>query len=197
MSPFAIGALLASYLIAAIPFGYILYRLKSGRDIRGEGSGNIGATNVMRSAGRAVGITVFALDVIKGAAGVALARWVTGDAAWESAAAVAAVVGHCFPVYLRFRGGKGIATGCGAFGFLVPVDMGMTLIVFTVATALSRMVSVGSVMAGLTFPVVLYFMGRDRVIFMAALAAAVIVVIRHQSNLRNVFKGEEGRIGEP
>jgi len=190
------AALAAAYLIAAIPFGYILYRLQSGRDIRREGSGNIGATNVMRSAGRAVGISVFLLDALKGAAGVALTRWLVDDVAWESAAAVTAVVGHCFPVYLKFRGGKGIATGCGAFGFLVPLDMGITLAVFTAVTLVSRMVSVGSVTAGLAFPAVLWFMGRDRAILLAAVASAVIVVIRHHSNLRNVFKGEEGRIGE-
>src|SRR6185503_10261527 len=141
--PLTAVALAIAYLIGSIPFSYLVARRK-GVDVRTVGSGNVGATNVMRSAGRAAGILAFVLDFAKGAAATALALRVVGGASLPSVAAVLAVLGHMYPPWLGFRGGKGVATGAGAFLPIAPAATVAALVVFAVTLALSRFVSVGS-----------------------------------------------------
>ena len=189
-----VAAMLAAYLISAIPFGFLMFKLGGGGDIRRQGSGNIGATNVFRAGGKAVGIATLALDIGKGAFCVALARWVTGSTDWGAAAAFISVLGHCFPIYLGFKGGKGIATGCGAYGVLAPVPMGITLVVFLSAMLLSRMVSVGSICAGIALPVLVLWMRPDRALLVSVAASAALVMLRHKSNIGRIASGGERRI---
>ena len=190
----ALLALAGAYLISAIPFGYLLLKLGAGRDIRQAGSGNIGATNAFRAGGRAFGIATLLLDIAKGAFCVALTLWLTRDPAWAAASAFVAVLGHCFPVYLRFKGGKGIATGCGAFGLLAPLPMAITLGVFLCAMLVTRMVSVGSICAGVALPLLIFWLKPDRALMLAVIAAALLVIARHQANIRRILKGGEHRI---
>ena len=189
------GALAVAYLIGAFPFGYWLVRLSTGSDIRSAGSGNIGATNAMRVGGKGVGLLTLALDAAKGLASVAVARWITdGEPAWCAAAAFCSVLGHCYPIYLRFRGGKGIATGCGAYGLLAPIPMALTLGVFVAALLLSRMVSVGSISAGIAMPLLVWWLMPDPALLASVIAAALLVITRHRPNILRILHGEEHRL---
>lgn len=189
------GLLLAVYLIGAVPFGYLLFRLRGGGDIRREGSGNIGATNVLRSGGKVAGAATLALDAGKGAASVWLAETVMGgDMRWSAAAAFTAVVGHCFPIYLGFRGGKGIATGCGAYGLLAPAPMLLTLALFAAVTWATRIVSLGSIAAGLGLPIFVLWLRPELPLVMSAAASGGLVIVRHHANIRRLLAGEERRI---
>jgi acyl phosphate:glycerol-3-phosphate acyltransferase len=187
--------LLATYLFSAVPFGLLMFKLGRGGDIRKQGSGNIGATNVFRAGGKAVGIATLLLDIGKGALSVLLVRSLTqGDVRWQAAAAFVAVLGHCFPIYLGFKGGKGIATGCGAYGVLAPVPMGIALCVFLVALLLTRMVSVGSICAGIAVPLLIVWLQPERALLISVAAAAALVLMRHQANIRRIATGGEHRI---
>ncbi|HKY32301.1 MAG TPA: glycerol-3-phosphate 1-O-acyltransferase PlsY [Candidatus Polarisedimenticolia bacterium] len=184
----------AAYLLGAVPFGYLLFRWRRGEDIRAHGSGNIGATNMARSAGRGLGAATLLLDVAKGAAAALLAWGATSSDAWIAAAAFAAVVGHCFPVTLRFRGGKGIATGLGAYLVASPPAALAAAVLFAGVTAASRMVSAGSLAAAAALPLAaLWLDGRGPMILSAA-ASAVLVAGRHRDNIRRILAGEENRI---
>lgn len=189
-------ALLAAYLVSAVPFGYLLFKLLKGGDIRTQGSGNIGATNVFRAGGKTVGVVTLALDIAKGAVSVALARSLGCGPGWEPAAAFAAVLGHCFPVYLRFKGGKGIATGCGAYGVLAPVPMAITLGVFLAALLITRTVSVGSICAGIVLPFLILWLKPESSLLISVGAAALLVIVRHQANIRRLLAGREGRFDD-
>jgi len=185
--------LLAVYLLAAIPFGLLLGRL-GGVDIRREGSGNIGATNVLRSRGVRAGIMTLLLDVAKGAAGVALALRVEPHGWLPQAAAVTVVLGHCYPVYLAFRGGKGVATAAGAFAVLSPVLVLLSMVVFVVVMAVWRWVSLASLCAAAALPLLAWILDRGD-LALASLPAAVVIVWRHRQNLRRLLAGEEERLG--
>lgn len=190
-----IAALIAAYLISAIPFGYLLVRLRTGSDIRSAGSGNTGATNVLRVGGRGAGLLTLALDMAKGLASVALARAITsGDPYFCAGAAFCAVLGHCYPIYLKFRGGKGIATGCGAYAMLAPLPMALTLGVFVLALLLTRMVSVGSICAGLALPVLVWWLKPDAALLISVIGAALLVLSRHRLNIVRIIKGAEHRV---
>ena len=191
-----LAALVAAYLISAIPFGYLLVKAGRGGDIRTQGSGNIGATNAFRAGGKSIGIATLLLDIAKGALCVAVAGWATGSREWEAAAAFVSVLGHCFPVYLRFKGGKGIATGCGAFGMLAPVPMAITLGVFLAALLITRMVSAGSIAAGVALPLVILWLRPEPALLISVAAAALLVVARHRANITRIVMGGEHRIGE-
>ena len=193
----AIQVLAVAYLIGSIPFSFLVARAFGVHDVRRVGSGNVGATNVLRSAGKAAGALALALDVGKGAAASALAgRLAPGDAALPAAAAVAAVVGHMFPVWLRFQGGKGVATGLGAFAPLAPTAALGAIAAFAVVALATRFVSLGSVASAVVLAgVVLGLRGADAVAVAAALSAA-LVVFRHLSNLRRILGGTESRMGQ-
>lgn len=185
--------LCAAYLIGGIPFGYLLVRLKSGEDVRTMGSGNIGATNVMRTTGRWLGVLTLLLDMIKGTAAVWLADSLTsGSTLWMSLAALAVMAGHAFPISLRFHGGKAVATFIGAFAWLTPAPMLATLVVFVMIVAATRYISLGSIVSAGLFPLSVWLIEHpDAPVMLAALAAAGFIVYRHRANMERIRAGDE------
>src|SRR5215211_789666 len=157
------AVVLVAYLLGSIPFGYLLVRLFVGGDVRETGSGGTGATNVTRRAGKGVGVLTLLLDLLKGAAAVLVARALlgAGESAlwWVCAAGAAVVLGHVFPVWLRFRGGKGVATGLGVFLVLAPLATGCALVVFVAVVWLWRYVSLGSITAAAVLPLAVWALG--------------------------------------
>jgi glycerol-3-phosphate acyltransferase PlsY len=187
----------ASYLIGSLPFSFLVARAFGVHDVRQVGSGNVGATNVLRNAGKVAGALALLLDVGKGAAAGALAGWLApGEAAMPAVAAVAAVVGHMFPVWLRFHGGKGVATGLGAFAPLAPKAALAAVVAFAVVAAVTRYVSLASVAGGMALAVTAFVLrGPDPVAIATALTAA-LVAFRHRTNLRRILGGTERRMGK-
>jgi len=189
-------AMLAAYLIGAVPIGYIVSRLLGGIDIRSAGSGNIGATNVLRTLGKLPAVVTLLGDVAKGAAAVGAARLLDPSPPSMGAAAVLAIIGNCWPVFLRFRGGKGVATGFGAFLALAWMATAPAALVWIVVVASFRYVSLGSVMACLCLPLGVAALGYPRASVVAAVVAAAIIIYRHRDNLGRLLKGKERRLGE-
>jgi glycerol-3-phosphate acyltransferase PlsY len=186
----------AAYLIGSIPASFLVARAFGVADVRRVGSGNVGATNVLRSAGKPAGAIALALDVAKGALAVALAERLSPAHPWlGAAAALAAVVGHVYPVWLGMCGGKGVATGLGAFALLEPLAALLALPVFGLTVAATRLASLGSIAGAASLAVLaLVFRGPDPVTIAASLTAAFIV-FRHRSNLRRIIDGSERRVG--
>ncbi|MCL6506704.1 MAG: glycerol-3-phosphate 1-O-acyltransferase PlsY [Bryobacteraceae bacterium] len=182
-----------AYLAGAIPFGYLLVKWTSGRDVRTVGSGNIGATNVVRAAGRLAGIATLALDIAKGYAAVWVAAQLTGSSPWwMSAAALAVMAGHAFPVFLRFKGGKAVASCVGAFACLTPVPLAALLPVFVVVVAVTRYVSLGSIVSAACLPLAVWLLAHPPLpVFAASLAAGAFIVWRHKSNIARLRDGTE------
>lgn len=189
----AILALVAAYVLGAIPFGYLLVKWKTGADVRASGSGNIGATNVLRTTGRAVGIATLLLDIGKGALAVWLAGLLTGgDPLWKSLAALAAMAGHAFPVFLKFKGGKAVASFIGAFLVLTPLALLAALVVFVGTVAWTRYISLGSIAAAATFPLAVWIIEHPPLaVVAAAIAAGAFIVWRHRSNIERLRAGTE------
>jgi len=186
-------AILIAYLLGAIPFGYLLTKFTTGKDVRSEGSGNIGATNVLRAAGRGAAIATLVLDMAKGFAAVWIAEYLTdGSSGWSADAALAVMVGHAFPIFLGFKGGKAVATFVGAFLYLTPVPMLAALIVFVTTVAVTGYISAGSILAAATFPLgVWLIMHPTPNELIAAVIAAGIVVYRHKENIERMRAGKE------
>jgi acyl phosphate:glycerol-3-phosphate acyltransferase len=185
-------ALALAYLIGSIPFGYLLVKLTKGKDVRSEGSGNIGATNVHRTTGLAAGIATLILDIAKGYLAVWLAAEMTNSMDWASAAALAVIAGHAFPVFLKFEGGKAVASFIGAFLYLAPLPLLAVLIVFLVVVAVTRHISAGSILAVGTFPLAVWMiLHPPAYLFLAATMAAVFIVYRHKSNIERLRSGTE------
>ena len=193
MAPFFV---VLAYLLGSVSFSILLVRLISGKDIRREGSGNAGATNVLRNYGAKAGIAVGALDLAKGAAAVWGMKRVTADPRWLAAAAFAVVLGHVFPVFFRFRGGKGVATTVGAFLVLAPAATGVVAALFAIVVAATRYVSLGSILAATALSPVarLLFHAADPVV-LAAGAVAILVLFKHLENLKRLAAGTERKIG--
>jgi len=189
----ALLALLAAYLIGAIPFGYLVVKLTTGTDVRSSGSGNIGATNVWRSTGRAAGIVTLLLDIAKGAFAVWLTGKLTaGNINWMSAAALAVMAGHAFPVFLKFQGGKAVASFVGAYLVLAPIPLLAVLIVFIGVVAATRHVSLGSVLAGGMFPLAVWiFMQPPLSLVAASIISGAFIIYRHRANLARIRAGTE------
>jgi acyl phosphate:glycerol-3-phosphate acyltransferase len=184
------------YLLGSISFAVLLVRAVAGKDIRSEGSGNAGATNVLRAHGKKLALLVALLDVAKGAAAVLLVRLVTADPGWASAAGVAAVLGHVFPVFYGFRGGKGVATAVGVFLVLAPLALLCCLGVFIAIVAVTRYVSLGSVVAmTLLPPVAGLVFHAPRPVVTAAAVIALVVLGKHLDNLKRLARGEERKLG--
>ena len=184
-----------AYLLGAIPFGYLLVKWISGADVRASGSGNIGATNVLRTTGRGAGLATLALDIAKGYLAVWIAARLTGsDPSWMSAAALAVIAGHAYPVFLRFQGGKAVASFIGAFLYLTPVAMVCALLIFVGIVAWTRHISMGSISAAATFPLAVWIVQHpQQPIFIAAVVAAAFIIYRHSSNIRRLHSGTEHR----
>jgi acyl phosphate:glycerol-3-phosphate acyltransferase len=185
----------AGYLLGSIPFALLAARRWGGTDLRRVGSGNLGATNVMRASGLRAGALVAALDMAKGAASVLLAQRLTGSDTGPAMAAVAAVVGHVYPVWLRCRGGKGVATAFGAFSMLTPAAAVPALGIFVAAASLTKYISLGSLLAAVALPPLVYAAGGAAPAVIAAFAASVLIVFRHRSNLDRLRAGTERRLG--
>ena len=195
-----------AYLLGAIPFGYLLikYVFTSGEDIREVGSGGIGATNVSRRAGLKGGLITYVLDVAKGTAAVMLMRLVADDNyLWIGAAAIAAIIGHIFPIFLKFRGGKGVATGVGVYLALAPLSVLSTLVVWGLLVYFTRYVSLASILATAAVPLwtLLYYgwlMPSKHLTahLIVGVAGCALIVAKHHENIARLMKGTESKVGQ-
>ncbi len=196
--PWRLALLAGAYLIGSVPFSYLVARAFGVADVRRVGSGNVGATNVMRSAGKAAGLLAFLLDALKGAAAaLAVSSLAPASSVLPALAAVLAVIGHMYPVWLGFQGGKGVATGAGAFLPLAPAATLLALGAFALGLAVTRYVSVGSIVGAVTLAVAAFILGSPSPVAWAATSAAALVVWRHRGNILRLARGGEGRVGEP
>ena len=189
----ALLAVPIAYLLGAIPFGYLLVKWKTGADIRGAGSGNIGATNVLRTTGRLAGVATLLLDIGKGY----LAVWLAGRLSdqgpwWMSAAALAVMAGHAFPVFLRFQGGKAVASFVGAFFCLAPLAMAFEILVFVGVVAWTRHISLGSIVGAATLPLAAWLVEQSPVIVVITAAiGGLFIIYKHRSNIQRLRAGTE------
>lgn len=190
-----ISSILVAYLIGSIPFALLLARWWGIANLHGVGSGNIGAANVLRASGKMPGILVAVLDIAKGAAGVAAARSLHSGDGVAAMAGVAAIVGHIYPVWLRFRGGKGVATSCGVFSVLAPMPLAAAAASFLITVWYTRYISLGSVVGSLALPPLAVALDSPWPVVAASTGASALVVFRHRSNLARVKGGTERRIG--
>ncbi|MCC7339976.1 MAG: glycerol-3-phosphate 1-O-acyltransferase PlsY [Bryobacterales bacterium] len=192
----AVLALLAAYLLGSIPFGFLLVRWKTGTDVRTKGSGNIGATNVLRTTGKALGLLTLLLDVLKGAAAVAIAQWLTGgNPLWSALAAFAVLLGHMFPVWLRFRGGKAVASMLGAYLVLTPPAMLGSILIFAVMLWRTRFVSLSSIVSAAVFPLGVWLLYHNAIYALTAALCAALIIYKHKGNMARLRAGTENRLG--
>ena len=192
----ALALVAAGYLLGSVSFALWLVRWRTGTDIRASGSGNAGATNVLRAHGKGLALAVALLDVAKGAAAVLLVRLVTANPWYAAAAGFAAILGHVFPLFSGFRGGKGVATAVGAFLALAPLAMFVCLAIFVAVVAATRYVSLGSVIAVVLLPPAARLLsGAPMPVILAAAATAILVIVKHLENLKRLARGEERKLG--
>lgn len=194
--PFLFVALVGAYLLGSLPFGVLVGRLWAGVDIRDHGSGNIGFTNMLRVLGPLPGLLVLIGDVAKGAAGAYLGRTLTGSDLAALLAAVASVAGHNWSIFLRFRGGRGVNTTAGAFGYLAPQPILAAFTVWALVVILTRYVSLASIIAALTAPIFMWVFGYPYPYVAFMLLAAVFIVFRHRANIKRLLQGTESKIGQ-
>lgn len=194
-------AVVIAFLVGGIPFGYLLVRWKTGEDVRAKGSGNIGATNVLRTTGRAIAVATLVLDIAKGLFAVWLADKLSdGSPLWMSLAALAVMAGHAYPVFLKFHGGKAVASFIGAFLYLTPIPMVAALVVFVVVVAATRQISMGSIVAAGSLPLATWLIEHPPwIVLGATLVAAVFLISRHAANIERIRSGTESvfRFGNP
>ncbi|MDT7542291.1 MAG: acyl phosphate:glycerol-3-phosphate acyltransferase [Acidobacteriota bacterium] len=194
-----------AYLLGSIPFGYLIVRAKEGGDVRETGSGGTGATNVTRTVGKGAGVLTLALDALKGAVTVVLARWLLtpdfGINWWVALCAIAVVAGHIFPVWLKFRGGKGVATGLGAFVCLAPLAVGYVALVFVAVVAATRYVSLGSIIAAALLPLFVWLLyarndagANFRPVVACALTGGALIIYTHRANIGRLARGSENKL---
>ena len=191
-----LSLVILAYLLGAVPSAYLFVRAATGEDVRTKGTGNVGGTNALRAAGWKVGVAVTLFDVAKGALPVWLMKIYNPESVWLAATMLAAVLGHCYPVWLRFRGGKGVATGFGAFLVIAPMTALAAVVVWVVVLLIWRWVSLASMVASASFPALLKLIDSpDLVTLVTVSAVAVLIIIRHSSNIRSLLVGEEVKIG--
>jgi glycerol-3-phosphate acyltransferase PlsY len=190
-----VAAVTVAYLVGSIPFAFLLAR-RDGIDLRRVGSGNVGASNVLRTSGGASAVAAMCLDGAKGALAVMVAQRLTVGEATPMAAGIASVIGHIYPVWLRFRGGKGVATAAGVFAVLAPLAMLMASGVFVVAVWVTRYISVGSMAAAITLTVAAVASGAPATVAVGAALAAGIIIHRHRANFARLVAGTERRVGQ-
>ena len=191
-----LACLVAAYLLGSISFAIVLVRVFRGVDVRHEGSGTAGATNVLRTSGKRLATLTMLLDIGKGALAVLLMQAVTYDPRWLGAAACAAVLGHVFPVWFGFRGGKGVATAIGGFSVLCPLAVLAVVAVFVAVVAATRFVSLGSITAACLLPLAmrLLFHTPDPEVA-AASVVTILLIVSHRANIRRLLEGTERRLG--
>jgi glycerol-3-phosphate acyltransferase PlsY len=188
--------LVVVYLIGAIPVGFLVARAAGGIDIRGKGSGTIGATNVLRTLGPVPAVLTLLGDVVKGYVAVRVAEVIGPEPVWEAAGALLAIVGNCWPVFLRFKGGKGVATALGAFLRLTPAAIAPAAIVWIALVAAFRYVSLASILATVSLVIGAWILGYSPMYTAAAACAAALIVWRHHDNVKRLLSGTERRLGE-
>ncbi len=201
-------ALILAYLFGSIPFGHLIVKLKTGQDVRASGSGATGATNVLRTAGKTLGILTFALDIVKGVVAVLLARWLmgvgSGDTTWVVAgAAILAILGHIFPIWLGFKAGKGVATGLGVFLAIAPVAALCAFTIFILIVAKTRYISLGSIVSTVVMiPLILLWNGWVwpnlylPQMLVAITVVAAVIVFKHSDNIKRLMAGTENKFGQ-
>jgi glycerol-3-phosphate acyltransferase PlsY len=184
---------ITAYLLGGVPFGYLFVRFALGKDIRTMGSGNIGATNVHRSAGGKAGVFVLLLDIFKGFLAVWIAALLThNDSVGVALAAAAVMIGHSFPVFLRFKGGKAVACCVGAFLYIAPLAVLAIVPVFVLVVAISKYISLASIVSVLLFPLILWLILHPaQPILLAAIFGALLIVYRHKANIQRLMAGNE------
>lgn len=198
MGAFSLVVLVGGFL-GAIPFGVVITRLLGAEDPRKSGSGNIGATNVLRTSGWKSGVFTLLLDVLKGVAAVLFARYVVSRVSvpsLEPIAALAAVLGHMYSPFTGFRGGKGVATGLGVFALLTPGPTAIAALVFILVVAVTRYVSLGSMLSAAAVPIAGFWIGYSTVVCTSSVLISLLVIWKHQDNIGRLMRGEENRIGQ-
>jgi acyl phosphate:glycerol-3-phosphate acyltransferase len=186
--------IILGYLAGSVPFAYLLAR-RRGIDVRVAGSGNVGATNVLRTTGAWRAVIVMALDMSKGIAAVAMAHLLTGGTALTALSGAAAVVGHIYPVWLRFHGGKGVAVAAGVFTMLSPAAAGTGALVFLLIAWVTRYISLASIAATIALPPAAWILGSPLPVVAAAAGTAVLILFRHRTNWHRLRSGTERRVG--
>jgi glycerol-3-phosphate acyltransferase PlsY len=196
----------AAYLLGSVPFGYLMVRVTGKGDVRETGSGGTGATNVTRRAGKGAGVLTLALDAAKGALAVLIARWMLAPGAdvdwWVAASALAAIIGHVFPVWLGFRGGKGVATGLGVFLLLAPLAVAVAALIFLLIVWQTRYVSLGSIVAAAAIPFGVWLRGAATAqptasltpLLTTALVGSALIILMHHANIGRLLRGTENRL---
>lgn len=187
--------LIVAYLLGSVPFSYLVAKRWGVEDVRKVGSGNVGATNVLRSAGRVAGSVAFGLDFLKGCGASLIGLRVAPAGPLPALAAAAAVLGHMYPVWLSFKGGKGVATGAGAFLPLAPLATGAALLTFAITLAATRYVSVGSIAGTTALAALAFLRGAPPGVAWAATGVGLLIVWKHRGNIGRLMKGTEGRVG--
>jgi glycerol-3-phosphate acyltransferase PlsY len=191
--------LLVAYLLGSIPFGYLIVNAKTGSDIRETGSGGTGATNVSRRAGKGAGVVTLILDALKGATAVIIARWLLTDPWLIGAAGFMAIIGHIFPVWLRFRGGKGVATGVGVLALISPFPVLLSGLLFVLVVWTTRYVSLGSILGAAAIPFFTWLVGLFRPspsltsTLVTATAGSALIIYAHRANIRRLVRGTESK----
>ena len=183
-----------AYLLGSVPTGVVLSKALAGKDPRKQGSRNIGATNVMRTAGKALGIITLLGDVLKGLIPVVIALWLVKEEFWVAGTGLAAFLGHCFPVYLRFKGGKGVATALGIFLPMAPVAVVLDIFFFAGVVVTSRIVSVGSVLGAAAMPILIWLLGYPRPSIILGVCVALLIIYRHKENIQRLLTGRENKL---
>jgi glycerol-3-phosphate acyltransferase PlsY len=191
-----IPLLVAGYLLGSIPFAYLLARRATGVDLRVAGSGNVGAANVFRTSRRSVAFAAAILDLAKGSAAVLMAQRLGGDESVRAVTGIAAVVGHVYPVWLSFRGGKGVATACGVFSVMAPPATLTALAVFFLTVWMTRFVSLGSMIATAVVAPLAYVTHEPAPTVSAAVVVGSLILFRHRTNVARLRTGTERRLGE-